>query len=324
MKDTEYLYPLKFNPIYKQKIWGGSNIKNTLNRKDAPEQGCGESWEISTVNDNISVVSNGVLRDYPLDLLIRIFKHHLVGEKNYNEFKDNFPLLIKFIDAQEDLSIQVHPDNELALKRHDCLGKTEMWYIMDAEKDAKIINGFKKKVNKDSYWDILGDFESIYNKQKVAKGDVIFIPAGTVHAIGSGIMLAEIQQSSDITYRIHDYNRTDDQGNLRELHLEDAVDAIDFEAGKGYVKHTAKYAHPKVVSCPFFTTNHLTVENNVLRDYSAIDSFVVYMLLDGSAILKNGKRETLMTKGDVYLIPACLDYTIIKPLTETKMLEIHS
>lgn len=324
MNKNKILYPLKFTPIYKQKIWGGDKINKTLGRKNAPKKQCGESWEISTVKDNVSILENGPLHGFPLDLLIRTFKADLVGEKVYNEYKDNFPLLIKFIDANQDLSIQVHPDNELALKRHDCLGKTEMWYIMNAEEDAKIINGFKKKVNRNSYWDILGDFDTIYNKQKVQTGDVIFIPAGTVHAIGKGIMLAEIQQSSDITYRLHDYGRTDNNGNPRELHLEQAIDAIDFEGGHSYIKHTDRYTNPKVVRCPYFTTNHLSIENNVLRDYSSIDSFVVYMMLDGEAIIKYDQEETLVRKGDVYLIPACLDYTIIKPLTETRMLEVYS
>lgn len=324
MKNLNDLYPLTFNPIYKEKIWGGNKINKTLRRSDAPNRLCGESWEISTVKDNVSTVSNGSLEGLPLDLVISYFKEDLVGKRNYMEYKDSFPLLIKFIDAQQDLSIQVHPDNELAMKRHGCLGKTEMWYIMEAEEGAEIINGFSKRIEKDSYFDIFDQSDSIYNKQKVEAGDVIFIPAGTVHAIGSGIMLAEIQQSSDITYRIHDYDRKDDQGKLRELHLEHAKDAINFVDTKSYLKHTDEDAFPEVVSCPFFTTNYLNMKEPEIRNYADIDSFVVYMVVDGSAQVKSGSHWITLGKGEVCMIPACHNYTEIRPLSPLKMLEVYN
>ncbi len=322
--DKNSLEPLIFKPIYKNKIWGGNKISTVLNRTGAPEKNCGESWEVSTVPGNVSVVAGGKLSGFPLDLLIRTFKGDLVGGKVYEQHGTNLPLLMKFIDATDDLSIQVHPDNELALSRHNSLGKTEMWYIIDAEEDATIINGLKKFNDKNTFSNVTSKkFDSIYDRQSVKPGDVAFIPAGTVHAIGKGILLAEIQQSSDITYRIHDYDRKDADGQLRELHLDLAMDAIKYPADMEHHVFSSKWGPSTLVKCDYFTTNHLTPERIVLRDYSSIDSFVVYMMLDGEALLKYKGNEFQMAKGDVYFIPAAMDYMIIDPLSSSKMLEVH-
>lgn len=315
------LYPLVFHPIYKEKIWGGSKISNNLRRPGAPRKKCGESWEISTISNNVSIVKGGHLGGLPLDAVIKVYKHEMVGNKVYEEFEEEFPLLIKYIDAQEDLSIQVHPDNELAMKRHNCQGKTEMWYVMEAEKNAEITKGFKKPVT--DYKKLLSNVGSIFQREKVRKGDTVFIPAGTVHAIGKGVLLAEIQQCSDVTYRIYDYDRLDTNGNKRELHVNEAQSAIDYN-DRSFIKHSDKYDPKSLVSCPFFKTNKVDIENDVLRDYSSIDSFVVYMMLEGSANLKTkGNDELLLRRGDTCLIPACIDSSIIKPLGQAKMLEIH-
>jgi mannose-6-phosphate isomerase len=317
------LYPLVFTPIYKEKIWGGGKISKSLRRPGAPRENCGESWEISTIPNNVSIVKGGCLGGLPLDTIIKGYKDQLVGQKVYDEFGAQFPLLIKYIDAHKDLSIQVHPDNELAMKRHNCKGKTEMWYIMEAEKNAKITKGFNKPMVQSDYKSLLSNIGSIFKKVKVTKGDTVFIPAGTVHAIGKGVLLAEIQQSSDVTYRIYDYERKDAVGHKRRLHVNQAQAAISYD-DNSYIKHADKYDPSSLVNCPFFKTNKVNITQEVLRDYSSIDSFVVYMMLEGSVKLKTkDNKDILLKRGDTCLIPACIDFSIIEPLEETKMLEIH-
>src|SRR3972149_1007896 len=197
-----HLYPLKFKPIFKDKIWGGDKIKTLLNKDFSPLPNCGESWEISGVQDEISVVSNGFLIGNNLQELIEIYMGDLVGDQVYQKYGIEFPLLIKFIDAHDDLSIQVHPNDKLAMQRHNAYGKTEMWYIIDADRGAKLISGFNTEVTKDAYIKHLENntLNLILNYEEVKAGDVFFMPAGRVHAIGKGILLTEIQQTSDITY----------------------------------------------------------------------------------------------------------------------------
>ncbi|MCF6358465.1 MAG: class I mannose-6-phosphate isomerase, partial [Draconibacterium sp.] len=224
------LYPLKFKPILLDKIWGGDRINTILNKDLGELPNCGESWEISGVEGNISLVENGFLAGNNLQEIIEIYMGDLVGDSVFKKFGEEFPLLIKFIDAQQDLSIQVHPNDELSKKRHNAYGKTEMWYIIDAKEDALINSGFEGEVTKEQYLKYVekGNLTDLLHFDKVVEGDVFFIPAGRVHAIGKGVLVAEIQQTSDVTYRIFDYNRKDDKGNLRELHTKLAVDAIDF------------------------------------------------------------------------------------------------
>ncbi len=322
MENTN-LYPLNFYPIFKNKVWGGTKIRDILGKQNTPSDHCGESWEISTIPGNVSRVAEGNLKGFPLDLLIRTFREKLVGRKIYEKFGTHLPLLFKFIDACEDLSIQVHPDDELAMARHNSLGKTEMWYILEAEKGASVINGLKQKVNEHAFSGISDQaLSSVFHRQPVKEGDVVFIPAGTVHAIGSGVLLAEIQQSSDITYRIHDYNRSDTDGQLRELHLDLALDAINYDRKRQHV-FSSEHTSSKLIRCDHFTTNHLTPEHTVLRDYAQIDSFVVYMMVEGHAILKYHGGEVEARKGDVYLIPADMEYIIIDPINNSRLLEVH-
>ena len=207
---------LKFDPILKDKIWGGEKLMNLLH-KESERNDIGESWELSDVEGDTSIVSNGLLKGKDLKQLIQEFKSDLVGEKVYHHFGNKFPLLIKFIDAKEALSIQLHPHDDLAMKRHNSFGKTEMWYVMQADEKANLIVGFQKDVTKEEYLHHLKNktLTSILNIDEVQKGDVYFIPTGRVHAIGAGVLLAEIQQTSDITYRVYDWDRQDDQGNYR-------------------------------------------------------------------------------------------------------------
>ena len=302
------LYPLKFETIFKDKIWGGSKIKDVLHKDFSPLPNCGETWEISGVASDVSVVANGPLRGQRLSDILSNTKEQLVGEKNYKNYGDEFPLLVKFIDANDDLSIQVHPDDVLAAKRHHSKGKTEMWYVLQADPGATLISGFNQPVNRDKY---LEKFESgklieILNKEEVHTGDIFFLPAGRIHTIGKGLLIAEIQQTSDITYRIYDFDRVDDKGNKRELHVEEALDAIDFNFYNNYKTNYSKTKNEavKAVSCPFFTTNVLDYTESVSGDYSELDSFIIHVCVEGKYTLRYNGGELDVQKGDCILIPA--------------------
>lgn len=321
------LYPLKFAPILKSILWGGNEIcefKDITPR----QQGIGESWEISGVEDNVSVVAEGELKGQSLDKLIAEYKGKLVGESVYKKFGDKFPLLIKFIDARDNLSIQVHPDDELGMKRHNSFGKTEMWYVINAEKDAFLYSGFSKKMTPDEYVQSIEDntFVDALDQHKVKAGDVFFLPAGRVHAIGAGTFIAEIQQTSNITYRIYDYNRKDANGNGRELHTELAKDAIDFNIYDNHQNHyTRKKDEPVLLeSCQYFTTNLLELEKETKRDYSKTDSFVIQICMGGSCTLTDDKGNTLDVKqGESILLPADTQNVTIKPQGAVLLLETY-
>lgn len=322
------LYPLKFKPVYKEKIWGGQKIKKILKKDYGKLPNCGESWEISSVKNNISKVSNGFLKGNNLEELIEVYMGDLVGEKVYEKFGIEFPLLIKFIDAADVLSVQVHPNDELAMKRHNAYGKTEMWYVVQADNEAEIIVGFHKKTDKETYVEKVekGDVTALLNKEKVRTGDVFFLPAGRIHAIGAGILLAEIQQTSDITYRIFDWNRKDGSGNPRELHTELAVDAIDYNVYDNYkttysVKNNAS---SKIISCRYFTTNILMFDERIEKDYFTLDSFVVYMCLEGDFDIHSDEEEIVNVKqGETVLIPAIIKNVLLEPNKPSKVLEVY-
>ena len=302
------LYPLKFTPICKDKIWGGNKLHDLLNKEFPELPNCGESWEISGVQDDISVVSNGFLTGNSLEELIEVYMGDLVGEKVYEKFGTEFPLLVKFIDANDYLSIQVHPNDELAMERHDSFGKTEMWYVVQADTGSRLISGFSRKVDQDEYLVSVenGTLEEILNYEEVTAGDVFFMPAGRVHAIGKGIVVAEIQQTSDVTYRIYDFNRVDDKGNPRELHTDLAVDAIDYSFETNYRTEYKAIDNQSVilVDCPYFTTNILTLSTTVERDFTELDTFVIYTCLDGECTLSWEDESLPVHKGDSVLVPA--------------------
>ncbi|WP_026474689.1 type I phosphomannose isomerase catalytic subunit [Alkaliflexus imshenetskii] len=320
------LYPLKFTPILKDRIWGGNKLETVLNKSLNGQSGIGESWELSGVDGDISVVENGFLKGNNLSELIEIYMGDLVGERVFAKFGTEFPLLIKFIDAREALSIQVHPDDKLAEERHSSFGKTEMWYVMQAEEGAQLISGFNQKVTPETYVEAVKNntLEDILAQHKVASGDVFFMPAGRVHAIGAGILIAEIQQTSDITYRIYDFNRRDANGNSRELHTELAVDAIDY---KKYDNYRTDYKPQlntavEVVKSPYFQTNVLEAENAVARDYYPLDSFVILICVEGEATITYGNNlHETMKIGDTILVPADLRQITIMPNGKTKILE---
>lgn len=321
------LYPLKFRPILKDKIWGGQKLAAGFGKSAPSLPNIGESWEISGVEGDESEVVNGFLEGNTLNELVEVYMGDLVGDAVYERFGNEFPLLIKFIDAADDLSIQVHPDDKLAKERHDSYGKTEMWYVMQADNGAKLISGFNGKVDKSDYLKNLeqGTLKNILGYHEVAPGDVFFMPAGRVHAIGAGILLAEIQQTSDITYRIYDFDRRDDKGNPRELHTELAMDAIDFS--KLDTAKTSYELKPNqsaaLVNCPFFTTNIIDLRLPVAKDYYETDSFVVYICVDGAFEIVYGNGEHLSVAcGESVLIPAELNQLQLVPMPRAKVLEV--
>lgn len=305
------LYPLKFSPIYSYRIWGGDKLRTLLDKTHQLEN-VGESWEISDVKENETVVREGVLMGKKLKDLIEIYQEDFVGKSVYENFGTDFPLLIKFIDAKTPLSIQVHPGNELAKERHDSLGKNEMWYVMQAEEDAELIVGFSQDVTKEGYIAHLkkGTLNQLLNIEKVTRGDTFYIPAGRVHAIGAGVLLAEIQQTSNITYRIYDYNRVDKKtGKKRELHTELAVDAIDFKYYNDYSASYKKEANSlnMLVNAPYFKTNFLHIKSEFSRGLQDLDSFVIYMCVEGATQLICDEQEYALHLGETILVPAIIE-----------------
>ena len=317
---------IKFEPILKDKIWGGEKLATLLDKKSTRKD-IGESWEISDVENDTSIVSNGDLKGTDLKQLINEFTSDLVGETIYNQFGDEFPLLIKFIDAKEALSIQLHPHDHLAKKRHNSFGKTEMWYVMQADEKANLIVGFQKDVSQEEYIQHLENksLTDILNIDEVAAGDVYFIPTGRVHAIGAGVLLAEIQQTSDITYRVYDWDRQDSEGNFRDLHIEEALEAIDYSSKPSYKTDYSKTQNisSEIVSCPYFTTNVLPINGDVSVNHSNKDSFVIYMCVKGSVCFTYENQKEDLKMGETLLVPANLKEFTIASSVASELLEVY-
>ncbi|MBD0726471.1 mannose-6-phosphate isomerase [Flavobacterium sp. L1I52] len=316
------VYPLQFVPILKERIWGGEKLKTVLN-KSIESVTTGESWELSTVEGDVSVVANGALEGRTLMQLIDESPNEILGTAVYQKFGKQFPLLFKYLDAREDLSIQVHPNDELAKERHNSFGKTEMWYIMQADADARIIVGFKEKSNAEEYVSNLKNKSllSILDAVKVKSGDVFFLETGTVHAIGAGLVVAEIQQTSDITYRIYDFDRVDAQGNERELHIDQALDAINYDKVDTYKQYAKEVNRSNsVVDCPYFTTNFIPLDGEINMSKNG-ETFTVYMCVEGVfEIAYNGVKYSYK-KGDTVLIPAAIDSFVLSG--KASVLEIY-
>ncbi len=302
------LYPLKFHPILKERLWGGTKLADKLNKPSTSEI-TGESWELSGVRGDVSEVANGPLKGTSLNELIEKWGEDLLGKSVVERFGKEFPILIKFIDAKQDLSIQLHPHDDLARSRHNSFGKTEMWYIMDAEEDASLIVGFNQPMTREKYVRSLEDRSLLeyMNYEKVKPGDTYFINTGKIHAIGAGVVLAEIQQTSDITYRVYDFERRDKEGNLRELHTDLALDAIDFEQKDDFrVAYDRKKDEVNpMVNCPYFRTDFLTLKKDLLRDMRERDSFTILMCVEGEAEVANETGSASLKKGETLLLPAC-------------------
>ena len=301
----------KFEPLLKQTIWGGDKIV-TFKHLESDLDSVGESWEISGVPGDESVVANSEYKGKTLNEVLAEMKDKLVGADNYKRFGDRFPLLIKFIDARQDLSIQVHPDDETAHRQGKPMGKTEMWYVMDSDENASLKVGLKKKITPEEYAQMVEDDTicDALGNYKVKSGDCFFIPAGRIHAICSGSFIAEIQQTSDVTYRIYDYKRKDKNGNYRQLHTKEAAEAIDYTVLDNYrTEYTpVKNEATPLVSCPLFTTAVYDLTEPMTLDYSELDSFVILIALKGEGTILTSSGETFsFREGESVLLPATTD-----------------
>ena len=320
------LYPLKFEPLLKEKVWGGNRLVTGYLKKGDSSLKYGESWEISAVSDNISVASNGFLAGNNIEELIEVYMGDLTGDFIFEKFGNEFPLLIKLIEAREDLSIQVHPGNTIARERHNAYGKTEMWYILESEKNSRIYTGFRNNINKEKYLDALnaGELAGLMNIENPVPGDAFFTPAGRIHAIGAGILLAEIQQTSDITYRIYDWNRIGNNGKPRELHTDLALDVIDFQASGNskIVKEPVLNNTENLVRCEFFTTNIIDFNKPVVKDYNSFDSFVIFICTKGEFMIRWDGNSEPVIRGETVLLPAMIKDIVLEPLMESTILEV--
>ena len=325
------LYPIRFKPLLKERIWGGKELlakaKAGKATKIDPTKPYGESWELSAVEGDVSEVANGFLKKNNLEEIIEVYMGELIGDKIYEKYGLTFPLLIKSLDCHDVLSVQVHPDDKLAAERHNSYGKTEMWYVSGCKPGAALYVGFKNTaITREEYLQALNEdrLPEIMNRVEVKPGDVFFIPAGTIHALGKGCEVVEIQQTSDITYRVYDWNRVDDNGNPRELHTALAVDAIDFSKdGEAchikYEKQTNKSV--KMVDCPYFTTNVIALEGEKEFDYASLDSFVLYICTTGEADVTVGGVTEHITPYELVMIPADADVVSLKG--NAKLLEVY-
>jgi len=318
----------KFEPILKQVIWGGERIA-AFKRLDTEMKEVGESWELSSVPGNLSVVAEGPDKGLDIVQLLRKYRDRLVGYDNYVRYGDMFPLLIKFIDAHRALSVQVHPDDVLAKERHGTWGKSEMWYVIDADREAKICAGLSQSVTKEDYVRMVaeGTIEEVLHYERAHTGDVYFLPAGRVHSLGAGCLVAEIQQTSDITYRIFDYNRRDNNGNLRELHTELAEEAIDYQVlTNAKVMYESRMNEPvPLVEDAHFVTSLYELTEPMECDYSELDSFIVYVGLEGEIQLVDDEgRMMTLRAGEVVLVPASTQTVVLLPEGKGKLLEVFA
>jgi mannose-6-phosphate isomerase len=315
-------YPLVFTPILQDRIWGGTKLRTDLG-KDIPTETTGESWELSAVEGNVSVVKNGALAGTPLTDLLEQYPDDILGTAVHAKFGKQFPLLFKFLDAREDLSIQVHPNDELAKKRHNSFGKTEMWYVMQADPGSRIIVGFNHKSSPEEYLEKLESKQliDILNQVPAEKGQVFFLETGTIHAIGAGIVIAEIQQTSDITYRIYDWDRVDANGNGRQLHVEEALDAMNYNETDTQKHYTTEVNKSNTtVDCPYFTTNYLPLDGTAEISRSG-ESFTVYICTEGEFTVDIAGETYAFKKGDTVLVPAAV--TAFNLSGKATLLEIY-
>lgn len=320
------LYPIKFKPQLKERVWGSPMLTKFKSQKESGKV-IGESWEISSVRGSLSIVSNGFLKGNTIDEVIEIYMGDLVGEKVYEKFGLEFPLLFKFIGSSEELSLQVHPNDELALERHKAYGKTEMWYIITTGEEAKIYVGLKDGVDKQRLISAIEekDLPSLLNIEIPKPGDVFYLPAGRMHAIGRNILLAEIQQTSDVTYRVYDWGREFDPQTAREMHVDLALDAIDYAVPKSYKTFYEQKKNEEValVESPYFKTSLIEFDKPLNFDYHKLDSFIVYMCIDGVSKIEYDGGEEALAKGETILIPASLRELTLAPNKNCKILEVY-
>lgn len=323
--NEEKIYPLLFEPIFKDKIWGGQKIRETLGKDFGSLPNCGETWEISGVKGNVSVIANGSLKGKTLTEAIELLKERLVGKTSWDIYGHEFPLLVKFIDANDDLSLQVHPNDDLAKKRHQSLGKTEMWYVLQADQGSSLISGFSKTITQEIYLEKLqsGKIFDVLNKEMVQAGDCYFLPAGRVHTIGKGLLIAEIQQTSDVTYRIYDFDRVDDKGQKRELHTEEALAAIDYKAYPNYkTAYTKeKNAGNPLVACTYFGSRFWDIQGEYNVQYPTSDSFRIWVVVGGEGQLSYKDLKFDLKTGQSWLVPAEVKELVFSSIVGVQLVE---
>ena len=315
----------KFNPLLKSILWGGEKIV-PFKHLTSDQKQVGESWEVSGVKDNESVVSDGKYKGWTLNKLVETLKDKLVGKENYERFGNEFPLLVKFIDARQQLSIQVHPTDEQAQAQGLGRGKTEMWYVMESDADASLRSGLKQQITPKQYKEMVENdtITEALSEYPVKEGDVFFLPAGRIHSIGAGCFLAEIQETSDVTYRIYDFKRKDKEGNYRELHTKEAAECIDYTVYPDYrTQYEARQNEPvELVSCPYFTTSVYDLTEPMTLDYSDLDSFVIFVGLKGEGEITDAEGNTISFRaGESVLLPATT--TVVKVSGTIKFLESY-
>lgn len=322
------MYPLKFEPVLKQTLWGGDKIIPFKHLNETLPN-VGESWEVSAVEGSESVVANGSDKGLTLPEMVRRYREELVGEANYARFGNKFPLLVKFIDARQKLSIQVHPGDELAKKRHNSFGKNEMWYVVSADQGATLISGFSRQITPKEYKERVhnGTFDEVLQTCAIQPGDVFYVPAGRVHGIGAGAFVVEVQQSSDVTYRIYDYNRKDKDGKLRELHVSQALDAINFADVQDdfRTEYEATPNEPvEILTTPYFSVSLYDMTEEITCDYSELDSFVIFVCIEGSCRMTDDmQNEITVCAGETVLFPAVTQSVNIIPDGKVKLLEAY-
>lgn len=321
------IYPLKFLPLFKQRVWGGNKIAKELGVDYSPLPSCGELWCLSGLPEQETVVANGFLAEATLEEVIEMYTDELLGEENYAEFGLNFPLLLKILDANDNLSVQVHPDDDYAERNGLGNGKNEMWYVLQADKDARIFNGFNKNMTKAELINRVRDNNliDVLNCTNAEKGDLFYIPAGLVHSLGKGCLVAEIQQSSDTTYRIYDWGRKDKDGKERTLHLEQALQVLDFKGMRSNGKvhyHREKDKTNNMLTTPFFTVNHIHCFQGLKKDYSALDSFVIYFCVGGAGFIETNSGRIPLNAGEAMMLPAICQSASIQPRNSIEILEI--
>nr|WP_325288071.1 type I phosphomannose isomerase catalytic subunit [uncultured Bacteroides sp.] len=322
------MYPLKFEPVLKQTLWGGDKII-PFKHLNENLSNVGESWEVSAVEGSESVVANGADKGLTLPEMVRKYREELVGEANYARFGNQFPLLVKFIDARQKLSIQVHPDDELAKKRHNSFGKNEMWYVVSADEGATLISGFSRQITPKEYKERVhdGTFDEVLQTCAIQPGDVFYVPAGRVHGIGAGAFVVEVQQSSDVTYRIYDYNRKDKNGKLRDLHISQAMDAINFSDVQDDFRteyETAINEPVEILTTPYFSVSLYDMTEEITCDYSELDSFVIFVCVEGSCrMVDDAENEVTICAGETVLFPAVTQSVSIIPEGKVKLLEAY-
>ena len=319
------LYPLKFRPIYKEKIWGGHRLHKLFGHTDGA-QGVGESWLLSGLGNDQTVVTNGYLADNTITELVEVYMGELVGDKVYEQFGDSFPLLFKLIDADDDLSVQVHPDDRYALDNGLESGKTEMWYVLHSN-DGQIVYGLDKQLSAPQLRQSLIDHSFMHHlhRERVSAGDCVLINSGTIHSLGKGVMVAEIQQSADVTFRLYDYGRRDSNGHERELHVNEALDVAVLEPARSVLIDYKKKDNGAANICqtPYFTVNTLCFSQPIGRDYATLDSFVAYLCVDGAAVIAAADTETDIRCGELVLMPASINDVVFKPQGNCQLLEVY-